>query len=280
MVNADDIRPDEEEPVIDDSEYEYVLAFDPGGTTGVCLLRYTQMTPPELMYLHQISHGHEGFWQFFRGTVQKDFIHPVSEKWVEHNVKGANREPLIIEGVEYTIWDETITWQEPAQKALIPDEVLKKNNLWTPDKRHQMDALIHALVYLRNSGHMPTIMALEDKLGKPLAQPGEAGEKELQQEEDFEDVFKNAQEASGEGDSDSDDSDEGEGEGGGANPADAELGEDERGGGPGSGGMEWHGDASGTPEVKGTRNKLTRNGVFIGYEAEGNAEVELFDGKL
>ena len=165
-------------------EYKYVLGQDPGDTTGVAMLRYTDNTPPELIYLHQIPDGREGFFYFFIGTEvgEGTEVTSVSEKWVtREGVRGAKITPAYIEGIQDAIWGFQTEYQPPNVKPIIGDEFLKVNNLWTEGKRHQMDALLHALYWLRSQGHEPTLKALSGESAEPLAQPGEADEKTLPQ---------------------------------------------------------------------------------------------------
>lgn len=162
----------ENEPELD---YKYVLGQDPGGTTGIAMLRYTPDTKPELIYLHQIKDGRVGYFNWFEGSEPTYNLTIVSEKWeTREGIHSADLEPVYIEGVQYALWQENVVYQTPDMKSLVPDEFLKKNNLWTPGKRHQMDALIHALVYLRNSGHRPTLEALTGKGDEPIAEEGQA----------------------------------------------------------------------------------------------------------
>lgn len=178
---------DDYEPVVVEDPYQYVLGLDPGGTTGVACLRIDtrdEKAKPELIYLHQIADGRYGFKTFFNGSTIAENVTVVSEKWKERNIKGADREPQYIEGGIHMLWgDENVVWQYPDQKELIPDDFLKKNNLWTEGKRHQMDALKHALAYLRNEGHSGTLDSLTDESGEaePIAQPGQADASQLDQ---------------------------------------------------------------------------------------------------
>ena len=192
---------------IEELDYKYVIGQDPGGTTGVALLRYTDNTAPELVYLHQIPDGREGFFYFFVGSdvgEGTNFV-SVSEKWeTREGIHSANLEPVYIEGVQYAIWVDQTHYQSPRVKTVIGDEFLKINNLWTEGKRHQMDALLHALYYLRSIGHEPTLKALTGELGRPLAEPGEAQEKTLPQPGD---------DSGNDGDNDGDEEGQGEGDG-------------------------------------------------------------------
>lgn len=175
-----------EEPEEFYDPYLYIMGMDPGGTTGVAMLRIDsedEKAKPELIYLHQIEDGRYGFKEFFGGSAIGPNLTVVSEKWRERNVKGANREPQYIEGGIHMLWgDENVEWQYPDVKDVITDEYLKSQNLWTEGKPHQMDALRHALAYLRNSGHGGTLDTMNpDGNGETIAQPGEADEAQLGQ---------------------------------------------------------------------------------------------------
>lgn len=180
----EDIDYSEPEP----DPYQYIMGMDPGGTTGVAMLRISledEKAKPELIYLHQIADGRYGFKEFFGGSAIGSNLTVVSEKWRERNVKGANREPQYIEGGIHMLWgEENVEWQYPDVKDVITDEYLKSQNLWTEGMPHQMDALRHALAYLRNSGHDGTLDTMNpDGDGETIAQPGEADEAQLGQGE-------------------------------------------------------------------------------------------------
>lgn len=170
----------EEEP----DPHVYIMALDPGGTTGVAMLRIDTRDDkinPELIYLHQITDGRYGFKEWFYGSTVQPNVVIVSEKWRERHIKGADREPIYIEGSMHMLWgDENIEYQYPDVKELIPDQWLKDNNLWTEGKRHQMDALKHAFAYLRNEEHSATVESLSGEGdGEPMAQPGQAENAQL-----------------------------------------------------------------------------------------------------
>ena len=151
---------------------QYILSFDPGGTTGMCLIRYNK-NELNLSLLAQISDGHMGFYDNLVG-VPGGYGTPttiVSEKWVEHDVDGADRTPLVIEGIQYAFWPDQVVYQTPDMKHMISDDLLKEIGVWTPGKPHQMDALRHALVFLRNQMHQPTLEMLSE--GTPMPQDGD-----------------------------------------------------------------------------------------------------------
>lgn len=257
----------EKEVEIEDP-YSYVLGMDPGGTTGIAMLRYTEDTLPELIYLHQIGDGRQGFLKFFKGSAVGKNLTIVSECWVEHQKKGVNREPMYIEGVQYALWEDDIVYQEPAMKQLVPDQYLKDNNLWTEGKRHQMDALIHALVYLRNNSHAPTQKSMSGDTEETIAEEGEAESKQLGDDAGAEEaeaaVAQQAEEGDGEGDTEAQAMGVVEAEDA-SGPA-GEYQEQE-----GNGGYD-------IPEPTGTRKRREKNGVFAGFKStdEENGEVELY----
>lgn len=175
MSNATEIK---------EEDYKYVLAMDPGGTTGIAMLRYTDETAPELIYLHQQEKGLAGFYDFFHGTQPNEQVTIVSESFtIREGVHGADVTPLRIEGAQYVYWGDEVVYQDPAMKSMVKDEWLKSQNLWTPGKRHQMDALIHAFVYLRNEMHTPTLKSMSGDAEKPIAEPGEAQNAQLTEDE-------------------------------------------------------------------------------------------------
>lgn len=254
----------EYEPVEEVDPYLYVMGLDPGGTTGVAMLRIDttdDKVKPELIYLHQIVDGRYGFKEWFEGSTIADNVIVVSEQWVERHIKGADREPIYIEGGMHMLWgEENVEWQTPDKKELIPDEWLKKNNLWTEGKRHQMDALKHAFAYLRNQEHSATLDSLSGKDEEAMAQPGEAQAAQITDGADA------GAEAS-----------EGEAEGAGTAEAEAsegrgtveveiaqadEPGDDSEGRGPGNGGIVGNGEVD---DDKKNRTKRSRNGAFAGY---------------
>lgn len=234
---------------LDEVDWQYVIAQDPGGTTGVAVLRYTENTQPELVYLHQIEEGRKGFYEFFFGSWVGEGTSnvSVSEQWeTREGVFGANLEPVHIEGIQYAIWADQTVYQSPKVKPMVGDEFLKANNLWTEGKRHQMDALLHAIYYLRSIGHEPTLKALAGESETPLAEPGEADEKTLDPDKVGDDD--NATSIM-------------------ATPAKFQPGDDDGGDEAGSGGLGASGYEDDETRPDG-ENKRTLNGAFMGFDDE------------
>jgi hypothetical protein len=287
MTDWDNIDWGDEEEFVD--PYSYVLGLDPGGTTGVALLRYTENTLPQLVYLHQIPDGLQGFHDFFEVSYPDRNVTIVSEKWKERNIKGADRTPVYIEGYQFGLWyvpikrgeagekNGVVVYQYPEVKELVTDEFLKSQNLWTPGKPHQMDALRHAIAYLRNNRHRPTQKSMS---GEPqdnenpdqlIADPGEAESKELGEGDakDAAEAMEQAGEAAREAAEAMSALAEALSEG---DPAEAE-GQGEPNGSGGNGGQ---GEGRIDPDISQKRKRRERNGVFAGFDPDGEESV-LYD---
>lgn len=262
------------EPEAPVDPYIYIIGLDPGGTTGVACLRLyagpevedpIKDSKPELGYLHQIADGRYGFKTFFGGSEIAENVIIVSEKWKERNVKGADREPQYIEGGIHMLWgEESVEWQYPDKKELIPDEWLKEQNLWTEGHRHQMDALKHAFAYLRNSGNSATLESLSGKSEETMAQPGDAENAQLGEPQEGAGASNLAEAMQGLAEAVQAATEAME-----ATPADAAQGEF---GEAHSESLEHNGHAD-TPEDNRERTRREVNGAFAGYNP-ANEETE------
>lgn len=253
-------------------DHTYILGLDPGGTTGFAIVRIDPNKPkelPQLIFLDQIPHGRYGFKEYFQDFYLSENVIVVSEQWDERNKKGVDREPQYIEGSMHMLWgDEYINYQSPTLKSLVPDEFLIEQGVWTPGKRHQMDALIHILVYLRNEGHEGTVGALGGDGEAGEGQPGGMGEPVQGDGSVMGDGFAHSLEALAQ--SLADERGEGQAQGG-------QEGEPE---GP-SGGAGQEFQRQKPTEVKGKRRERDLGGAFAGYVSEednsGAAETTLLD---
>lgn len=282
---------EEVEELEEEIEYKYVIGQDPGETTGVAVLRYTENTKPELVYLHQIPNGREGFFYFFIGTEMGYGTNntSVSEKWEQREgVHSANLEPVRIEGVQDAIWVFQTVYQSPVVKNMVGDEFLKVMNLWTPGKRHQMDALLHAIYYLRDIGHEPTLKSLSGDDQEPWepeggaeqktlpngapgeGEPGDSGEGSPGNTGDgfaeaMQKMTEAIREASKSMQQTGEDASEEAGEGSGAVGGEAQDGE---GNGPGHNGLVPGGYYEDDGTIGEAKPKRSLNGAFIGFEED------------
>lgn len=133
-----------------------MLAIDPGVRTGAALVEVTEDSAPVLLGYWEIPGGLEGFQEWwalrpeYDTLVAEDFDH-------REGVRGVDHTPERILG-----WLSTWTpiLQKPAgRKRAVPDDALKRLGLYLPGERQRnaREAVRHAIVYLKNSGHRPTI---------------------------------------------------------------------------------------------------------------------------
>jgi hypothetical protein len=143
----------------------YVLALDPGGTTGWALGAYSDLLPLNFVDGGQITAGVNGFVAWFTrmswmgGMSDDSDVQIVSESFtLRPAVKFPDVTPLRIEGaLSALLGPDGVRYQTPATKALVPDSELRRLGFWIPGQRHQMDARIHALAYMMKTHYMPTL---------------------------------------------------------------------------------------------------------------------------
>lgn len=134
-----------------------LLSLDPGGTTGAALVSFDE-SQLELESAWQIPDGLTGFlsWQKTFDT-RIDLI--VCESFtLRPGVHGANIEPTYIIGALTALYQGTeLVMQEPKLKPLCDDKRLKEMGLYRKALPHGNDAIRHAIIYLRNKKHLPTL---------------------------------------------------------------------------------------------------------------------------
>jgi hypothetical protein len=136
-----------------------ILSFDPGGTTGVALTAYSD-EDVEVLWHKQITGSLKGFLDFHWDQLEDlKFDKIVCESFtLREGVYGADLSPVYIIGALEALYPGVeIIYQEPKLKPLCDDTRLKKMGLHTPGRGHAMDAVRHAIIYLRNKKHYPTL---------------------------------------------------------------------------------------------------------------------------
>lgn len=138
-----------------------ILSIDPGGTTGIAIVSFSETIEPVVSLYEEVPNGLEGFIDWYKEN--KDIL-----KWdiivcetftLRQNVKFPDLSPVYIIGaLEAFESPNKIIWQSPAQKSLCNDARLKTMRMHVPGKGHANDAIRHAIIYLRNKKHLPTLM--------------------------------------------------------------------------------------------------------------------------
>lgn len=137
-----------------------ILAIDPGGTTGVAIVSFSENLAPVVSHYEQIPDGLAGFIKWYKNNWHLGWDIIVCENFtLRINVKFPDLSPVYIIGaLEALMWGEQIVYQSPAQKTLCDDTRLKAMGMYKPGNGHANDAIRHAIIYLRNKRHLPTLM--------------------------------------------------------------------------------------------------------------------------
>lgn len=148
-------------------------SFDFGKVTGIALGIYGPSKPYELVQTWHVRGGLHGFMEW----LSQDWTPPmigdevVYEKFTQSpgNDFLANIDGIPIEGaLEFYCFQRYIIahaqTRNQKQKAGMYDSILKENGLWQSaddvewtDGRDANDCIIHALEYLKNMPHLPTL---------------------------------------------------------------------------------------------------------------------------
>lgn len=162
---------------------KYILSIDPGLSSGVALLKYTDGTAPELVDSRQFSGGAEALNDWIVDQWPSiEYLAPsvavIAEKFNARNTGSfsyttSSLEPLRCEGVllAHSLPD---TYVQPPQQYLVggsskadkrkrQHRFLKESGFYrtgkdldAPDADDFRSACAHALSYLMRTGHKPT----------------------------------------------------------------------------------------------------------------------------
>lgn len=157
-----------------------ILAIDPGVNTGVAWGSFSAEEPFELRAREQV---HGGLTGFIRWAQDCEWIRHadvlVCEKFVlaEDNMFAPDLTPVQLEGVITMLrLPKSIVWQPRTDKAALTGypasaktkaqrqrvrfDFLKEHGLFAAgtDNDDSNDAITHALVYLKRSKHLPTLL--------------------------------------------------------------------------------------------------------------------------
>ena len=136
-----------------------ILGIDPGGTTGISLIEFTPGTEPKLLATSQVGNGLKGFLRWHKmATYRWDFV--VCESFtLRPGIHGVDITPAYVIGALEALENprSKIHFQPPSSKPLCDDDTLKRLGLYTKAYPHSNDATRHAIIYLRNVRHMPTL---------------------------------------------------------------------------------------------------------------------------
>ena len=141
-----------------------ILSIDPGGLgtgeTGIALGVFTPTEPYHLLDTWAVPDNITGFraWYYERWH-DADVV--VCEQWVDRNIRGADRSPLLIEGAVRFLWPEVVLQPASGKNTAVSDQALKNLGVYTVGGHHHdiREATRHAVLYLKHQHHMPTLKA-------------------------------------------------------------------------------------------------------------------------
>ena len=145
---------------------KWVLSIDPGGKggdTGIVLLRYRDDEAPTLVTSWAVGNGLDGFRDWYinawYGLGIADTV--IVEQFVHFKAVQIETTPILIEGVVRFIWPDVVLSPASGKNTAVPDEVMKRLGLYIAGDHHRdrNEACRHALRWLKNQKHVPTLRA-------------------------------------------------------------------------------------------------------------------------
>lgn len=150
---------------------------DPRGHTGIVLLGYTETEPVTLLGAWAEPGGVDAFRDWYLRTVsQNKYVETppafpceptdqfcidtvVVEQFVDRQIRGADRSPMLVEGVVRFLWPGVHLSPASGYKTAVPDAALKNLGLWLTGDHHndRISAARHGVRWLKKQGHVPTI---------------------------------------------------------------------------------------------------------------------------
>jgi hypothetical protein len=135
-----------------------ILGIDPGMRTGIALISAQTDQPATLLFSEEVSGGLAGFEQWWNDRPDYDIL--VCEDFIpRQGVHGIVHEPNRIIGFLHP-WFPVM--QPPAgRKKAVSNDVLKRLGMYLPGEpqRNALEAVRHAVVYLKAHRHIPTLRA-------------------------------------------------------------------------------------------------------------------------
>jgi hypothetical protein len=144
-----------------------ILSFDPagkGGDTGIVLLDYLSTMPPRVRESWAVSGGYNAFCDWLRTQGGYDEINPdvvIVETFIHFKNIKIETTPILIEGAIRYVWPNVVLSPASGKNTAVPDDVLKRLGLYFPGDHHRdrTEAARHAVRWLKNQRHVPTLRA-------------------------------------------------------------------------------------------------------------------------
>lgn len=140
-----------------------LLSIDPGSSrkgirsdTGVVRMAVPVRKPAYLLDSWTVQNGIDGFREHMYGVLDmSDII--IVEKFVDRQIPGADRSPLLIEGAVRFMRGDAVLSPASGYKTVVPDEILERFEMNFKGDHHadRKAAARHALRWLLKN-HSPT----------------------------------------------------------------------------------------------------------------------------
>lgn len=141
-----------------------ILSFDPagkGGDTGIVLLNYADSQPVGVAASWAVSGGYDEFcwWLRERSLMDPDVV--IVETFIHFKDIHIETTPILIEGAIRYVWPNAVLSPASGKNTAVPDAVLKRLGLYFPGDHHRdrTEAARHAVRWLKNQRHVPTLRA-------------------------------------------------------------------------------------------------------------------------
>ncbi len=141
-----------------------ILSFDPagkGGDTGIVVLDYLSTMAPRVRESWAISGGYDAFCDWLRANDDINADTVIVETFIHFKDIHIETTPILIEGAIRYVWPNVILSPASGKNTAVPDDVLKRLGLYFPGDHHRdrTEAARHAVRWLKNQRHIPTLRA-------------------------------------------------------------------------------------------------------------------------
>lgn len=142
-----------------------ILSFDPagkGGDTGIVVLDYLSTMAPRVRESWAISGGYDAFcdWLRFNEDINPDVV--IVETFIHFKDIHIETTPILIEGAIRYVWPNAVLSPASGKNTAMPNDMMERIGFSKKDfagdhHSDRWEALRHALRYLKNNKHIPTL---------------------------------------------------------------------------------------------------------------------------
>jgi len=146
-----------------------ILSIDPGGLgtgeTGIAYGVINDATPYTLIETWAVPDNLDGFREWYIAHQELLLSTPtvICEQWVDRNIAGADRSPMLIEGAVRFLRPDVVLQPASGKNTGFPDTNMFNLGFSKADFKgdhhgDRWEALRHALWWLKKQKHIPTLL--------------------------------------------------------------------------------------------------------------------------